>query len=73
MRLGYIQKIIVSHIRSCGDRGCYFEGPATQKAPEFFGFDYVQVERAVIALEKRKILRRNGPIYRIEEANVSSR
>lgn len=65
MRLGHIQKNILSYLRSCPvTGGCIC---STTKAVEFRGYDYEQVERALNSLLKRNIIRKEGIRYILME------
>lgn len=61
MRLGKIQRDIIAYLERCepeiGGVIC-----STTRAPEFRGLDLAQVERALEALIRRNIVRRDGPI-----------
>lgn len=61
MRLGSVQKNVMTYLTRCGDLG----GPvsSTTKAEELRGYDLEQVERAVAGLLRRKIIRREGIRY----------
>lgn len=61
MRLGPIQQSIVTFLKRCGPNGGCIG--VTTRAPEFAGLDLEQVERALQALIRRKIVRRESIRY----------
>ena len=63
MRLGSIQKDIIKILRECNpDIGVFFG--STSKHRELAGLDLIQVDRALAGLERRRIIRKEGPLPR---------
>ena len=61
MRLGAIQRLVVSYLSRCPPTGGAIS--STTKAEEFRGLDLIQVERAIAGLTRRGIIRREGIRY----------
>lgn len=66
MRLGKIQRGIVSYLSRCPETGGVI--CSTTKAEEFQGLDLEQVERAIEGLLRRGIIRRKGILYILVKA-----
>ena len=64
MRVGKIQKDVLTYLARCGESGGVI--CTTTKAPEFHGYDLEQVERAISGLLRRNIIRREGIRYILE-------
>ena len=61
VRLGSIQRRIMSYLNRCGPSGGFIG--ATTKAIEFRGLDLEQIERSLACLLKRGIIRKDGIRY----------
>jgi hypothetical protein len=59
--LGSIQRDVVAYLTRCGEDGGAICCNTT--AEDFRGYDWEQVERAVTALIRRRIVRRDGIRY----------